>query len=136
MTDKQRQIAEYVAHHRLLSRYTETPSMLGLHVWPSPLYQSCPTVEQFAQELLKDSEFRALQLGNWLRTPEGEAISQAVSIVIPEAYGPAFNLAVDGLTLAAELQAKEGRQKAEGVALAVGVCVVLVLVIGAAGGGA
>lgn len=134
MTDKQRQIAEYVARHRLLSRYTETPSMLGPHVWPSPLYQDLPSVEQFAQELLKDSEFRALQLGNWLRTPEGEVISQAVGMVIPEAYGPAFNLAVDGLTLAAELQAKEGRQTAEGIALAVGACVVLVLVIGAAGG--
>jgi len=130
MTSKQRQIAEYIARHSLLSRYTETPLMLGPHTWPSSQYQELPTVEQFAQELLRDSEFRALQLGNWLRTPEGEVISQAVSMVIPEAYGPAFNLAIDGLTLAAELQAKEGRQTAERIGVTIGVGLVLALIFG------
>jgi hypothetical protein len=42
-----------------------------------------------------------------------------VSTVIPPVYGPAYQLAVKGLTLAAEDQAQEGRKTAGKIALGV-----------------
>jgi hypothetical protein len=79
--------------------------------------QQLPPLEQFRRELLEDAEFQALKLGNWLRTTNGKLIEEAVSMMIPPAYGPAYELAVKGLTLAAEDQAKAGRETAGIVAL-------------------
>ena len=69
--------------------------------------------------LLGDAEFRALQLGTWLGTTDGEVISQAVAQIIPPFYRPEYDLMVKGLTLAASLQAQEGQQVAGKVALGV-----------------
>lgn len=76
-----------------------------------------PPLEQFRRELLEDSEFRALKLGSWLGTTDGKLIAEAVSMVIPPAYAPAYELAVKGLTLAAQDQAAEGRRTAGAIAL-------------------
>jgi len=81
-----------------------------------------PTLEQFRRELLEDAEFRALNLGNWLGTTDGQIIAEAVSTVIPPAYGPAYQLALKGLMLAARDQSNEGRKTAG--AIAVGAIVV------------
>jgi hypothetical protein len=75
-----------------------------------------PSPEDYARTLLADGEFRALQLGTWLGTTDGEIISQAVAQVIPPFYRPEYELLVNGLTLAAKLQAQEGQWKAGMVA--------------------
>ena len=80
---------------------------------PNPL----PNPEDYARTLLADSEFRALQLGTWLGTTDGEIISCAVAQVIPLPYRPEYGLLVNGLTLAAKLQAQEGQAAAEKVLL-------------------
>lgn len=77
------------------------------------------TPEQYAQVLLGDTEFRALQLGTWLGTTDGEVISQAADQVIPPFYRPEYDLMIKGLTLAASLQSQEGQQVAGKVALGV-----------------
>ncbi len=80
-------------------------------------WRQVPTVEQFAKDLLADTEFRSLQLGTWLGTTDGEVIETAVGWVIPPFYRPEYDLAVDGLKLAARLQQQEGQQVAGRVAL-------------------
>ena len=77
------------------------------------------TPEQYAQVLLGDAEFRALQLGTWLGTTDGEVISQAVEQIIPPFYRPEYDLMVNGSTLAASLQSQEGQHVAGKVELRV-----------------
>jgi hypothetical protein len=96
--------------------------VLGHYVGPQfgldpylPQYWSpsaLPSVEELAAAMLQDGEFRALHLGSWLGTTDGQIVSEAVGFAIPLQYGAAYNLAVQGLTLAAEMQRDEGRQKA------------------------
>lgn len=71
-----------------------------------------PTIEQFAIALLQDAEFRSLQLGTWLCTTNGEVIEEAVGMVIDPFYAPEYELAVDGLKLAVQIQQQEGTQAA------------------------
>lgn len=71
-----------------------------------------PTVEEFAAALLQDAEFRSLQLGTWLGTANGKIIEEAVGMVIAPVYVPEYELAVDGLKLAAQIQQQEGTQAA------------------------
>ncbi len=85
----------------------------GRTAWQQPL----PTIGLFADNLVVDAEFRSLQLGTWLRTTDGEVIERAVGMVIPPFYGPEYDLAVNGLKLAARLQQQEGQQMAGKVAL-------------------
>lgn len=89
-----------------------------------------PTARQLADEFLNDADFRALQLGTWLRTPDGAALADAVVLVIPPEYRTVFNLAVEGLKLAADAQAQGDRNNAAklagGVVLA-GLCLALLL---------
>jgi hypothetical protein len=130
MTERHRQIAEYVAGHRVLGRYVRPISAEELNFWSSDPYPQLPGVEGLCEELLEDAEFRALQLGGILGTTEGQMIAEAVSMVIPPGYTAAFNLAVDGLTLAAQRQAEAGRRTAGGVALLVIVAAVVIAVLG------
>jgi hypothetical protein len=69
-----------------------------------------------------------LRLGTWLGTTDGQIISSAVATVIPPTYRPEYNLVVDGLKLAAELQA-QGKQK---VASIIGGVVLVVSGVGLA----
>jgi hypothetical protein len=115
MTEQQRQIASYVSRNRVLSPYLRQGGQPPLP-WLMAM-QQLPPLEQFRRELLEDAEFRALKLGSWLGTTDGKLIAEAVSMVIPPAYGPAYELAVKGLTLAAQDQAAEGRRTAGVVAL-------------------
>ncbi len=75
-------------------------------------WHTLPSPEQFAKDLLADAEFRSFQLGTWLGTTDGEVITTAVSMVIPPMYQPEFDLAVDGLKLAAHMQQQEGQKVA------------------------
>ncbi|MGO9763325.1 MAG: hypothetical protein ACLP1Q_18895 [Solirubrobacteraceae bacterium] len=121
MTDKQRQIASYVSRNRILGPYATqaraTGAMVPPHAWLHAMARQLPPLEQFRRELVEDSEFQALKLGSWLSTTDGQIIAEAVGAVIPPLYGPAYELAVSGLTLAAEDQAKAGRETAGAIAL-------------------
>lgn len=118
MTDQQRQIASYVSRNPVLGPYLrQAGSIQPPLVWLAAMQRQLPPLEQFRRELLEDSEFRALKLGSWLNTTDGKLIEEAVSMVIPPEYGPAYALAVRGLTLAAQDQAAEGRKTAGAIAL-------------------
>jgi hypothetical protein len=116
MTEQQRQIASYVSRNHVLSPYLRQGGQPPLP-WLMAMQRQLPPLEQFRRELLEDAEFRALNLGSWLGTTDGKLVAEAVSMVIPAAYTPAYELAVKGLTLAARDQAAEGRKTAGVVAL-------------------
>lgn len=86
-----------------------------------PFREPYPSAQEIASELLADSEFQALSLSSWLRSPDGELITEAVALVIPPIYRAEFDLAVEALQLAAAMQYEEGAsQRAAGAfALAV-----------------
>jgi hypothetical protein len=110
--DKCNKIADF-----LRRRITFLPNTSG-HPWGRTAWQQqLPTVEQFAKDLVADAECRSLQLGTWLGTTDGEVIETAVGMVIPPFYRPEYDLAVDGLKLAARLGQQQGQQVAERVAL-------------------
>jgi hypothetical protein len=98
-------------------------------------WEARPTVEQLAQELLHDAEFRALRLGTWLGTVDGEVITEAVEMVTPPFYRQDVELLVEALQLAAALQASEGQEKAGKLALsAIGAAALVALAIASSGG--
>lgn len=73
--------------------------------YPMPYYgPALPTVDEIAVDLVKDTGFRALQLGRFFTTPTGAVVAEAVELAIPRALSPEFGLIVDALTLAAEIQ--------------------------------
>ncbi len=80
-------------------------------------YLQPPTEAELAAELLEMAEFRALQLGSWLGTTEGEVITKAVEAVLPPYLRADIALLVAGLKLAAQLQQQKGQRVAGGVAL-------------------
>jgi SAM-dependent methyltransferase len=58
-------------------------------VYPTPIYSaSLPSAEQLADQFLSDTEFRALQLGDFFNTPTGEFLAEAVKLVIPDWLEP------------------------------------------------
>jgi hypothetical protein len=69
------------------------------------------SVETLAKELLALSEFRALELGAWLGTPDGEIFTQAVEAAMPPFYGEDVALIAEALRMAAKLQHEEMLQK-------------------------
>lgn len=71
-----------------------------------------PSVEQLADELLGIAEVRALRLGAWLTTPDGEMIAQAVEAMSPPLYRQDVELLVAALQLAAKRQQLEGQERA------------------------
>lgn len=118
MTDQQQRIARYVSCNPSFSPYLrQGQTMPPPRAWLEAMARQLPPLEQFRRELLEDAEFQALNLGSWLGTTDGQIIADAVSAVIPPIYGPAYQLAVKGLTLAAEDQARAGKETAGKIAL-------------------
>jgi hypothetical protein len=115
----------------MTSGYDEIPAYLESHPWFAPhvlaaqnpcgwplaARTTLPPAQELADELLADAGFRALKLGTWLGTPDGQLISEAVARMIPPGYQPVFSLTVDALQLAAQQQAEEGRRQAGAIAL-------------------
>jgi hypothetical protein len=108
------QIADFLRRRVTFVQNTSGYGWGGYSRW-----QPLPNIEQFAKDLVADAEFRTLQLGTWLGTTDGEVIETAVGMVIPPIYKPEYDLAVDGLKLAARLQEQEGQQVAGKVALSI-----------------
>ena len=99
------------------------------HAFRPPGWQTLPSLEGLAAELVGTSEFRALKLGSWLGSTDGQVIEQALHVVIPPAFKPQYELVLGGLRLAAKLQRQHGTRVAGRVALGViGVGTVLTVV--------
>jgi hypothetical protein len=100
--------------------------------WPlaSPGVASQYTARDVAGWLLKDTEFRALKLGTWLSTPDGQLLAAAVGALAPPPYGQDAELLITALQLAAQQQQAEARQK---ILAGVAVGGVLALAFGSAG---
>jgi hypothetical protein len=113
-------VNQTVKRDRLVAFLQQRPGLIP-RVNPMPwlIQESVLTVDQYSEVLLADAEFRSIQLGSFLGTPDGEIIGGAVGMLIPPIYKPEFDLLVDGLTYAAQLQAREGRQAAGKIALVV-----------------
>lgn len=57
-------------------------------------------------------EFRSLQFGSWLGTPDGEILERGVQKVLPPLYQGPYQILIQALELAAETnvhRAVEGR---------------------------
>jgi hypothetical protein len=107
--------------------------------WPRPQawdwnpYDGLTTgknAEQVAAELLADAEFRALRLGNWLSTPEGEFVAAAVTSLMPQLYAADADVLIKALQLAARQQQADARKT---IAAGVAIAAVGALAIGASG---
>jgi len=100
--------------------------------WPpaSPGVASQHTARDIAGWLLKDAEFRALKLGTWLSTPDGQLVAAAVQALAPPPYSQDAELLITALQLAAQQQQTEARQK---ILAGVAVGGVLALAFGSAG---
>jgi hypothetical protein len=79
------------------------------------------TPEQIAEHLLASTEFRALRLGTWLKTPKAEFIVAAVEALSPPPYQVDIDLLIDAIKLAAQAQQREAREKAVGIGLVVAI---------------
>ena len=68
--------------------------------------------QQLAEYLLASAEFRALRLGTWLQSPDGQLIAEAVEAISPPPLREDIELLVDALTLAAASQQGQSRARA------------------------
>ena len=96
-----------------------------------PFREPYPNAQEIASELLADSEFQALRLASWLRSPDGELIAKGVALVIPPMYRAEFDLAVEALQLAAAMQHEEGASQRAAGALALAVVTILGITVAA-----
>lgn len=90
---------------------TQQPSVASQH-----------TASEIAKALLEDAEFRALKLGTWLNTPDGELLAAAVTTLAPPPYQEDAKLLIEALQFAAQQQQADARTKL----LAVGALVAVV----------
>jgi hypothetical protein len=111
MDDRRRQLTEFLDQHVSLPRRVVGRAF----AWHPPIDR--PTAAELAGQLLATAEFRALGLGTWLGTPDGEFFTAAVEAVSPPFYRQDEELIVEALKLAAKMQS--GNRRAAG-ALALG----------------
>lgn len=116
MNSKQEEITVFVAQ-----RFAEWDHCFGMRrcarSGPSGLIGNPrrPTPQELANELVNDTDFRALQLGTWLGTTQGRIITAAVEAVTPLFYEEDVILIVEALQIAAAQQKDQGRQRAAGI---------------------
>ena len=137
-TTKQQQIAEFLDTHIVWPRAHAFGLWDAERPWAGPIYNpvpaSRPSVDELATELLGIAEFRALQLGTWLSTTDGQVIAEAVEMVTPPFYSEDVELLVAALRRAAQLQQVEGQQAAgKNALIAIGVAALVALFIFGAG---
>ena len=120
MDDRQRQLTEFLDQHVNLPKRVAGRAF----AWHPPIDR--PTAAELAGQLLATAEFRALSLGTWLGTPDGEFFTAAVEAVSPPFYRQDEELIVEALKLAAKMQS--GNRRAAG-ALALGAVVAGIFLI-------
>lgn len=87
------------------------------HVLGPPPVASALTVEQLVEMLLADAAFRALKLGTFLNTPDGQVLAPAVSMLTPPPYQQDATLLLKALQLAAQKQHEQARTAVVGGAI-------------------
>jgi hypothetical protein len=88
----------------------------------SPSMASAYSAQQIAEALFADAEFRALKLGTFLNTPDGQLLAAAVEALTPPPYRDDIALLVEALQLAAKMQHDAARETfVKGVVVALGV---------------
>jgi hypothetical protein len=97
-------------------------------IGPYCMGASRPQAEVVANELLADAEFRAIQLGTWMNTPDGQLIGSVVSSLVPGVYRSEIRLLIRALQLAAALQRNAGKQRAEQVLVVAAVAALLIAI--------
>lgn len=136
---KQEQIAEFLNTHIVWPRIAYGFGLWDAELpWGDPICNPArgprPSVDELARELLGIAEFRALQLGTWFSTTDGQVIAEAVEMVTPPFYSEDVELLVAALQRAAQLQQVEGQQAAGRNALvAIGVAALVALFVFAIG---
>ena len=126
------EIARFVARKRL----QPGPSFVSLPdfgnrwetMFNAPQLPMADPVEELAQRLYADAEWKALQLATFINAPDGKLISEAVGMVIP--FQPEYDLWVNAMQRAAQMQYTEGSKPAGRFALAA--TVVLIVIVGLA----
>lgn len=103
----------------------DPPGTVGLRAADSSTVTWFTEAEQLGEALVDDVGFRALELGTWLNSPDGELIAAAVQRVLPPAYRLEYDLVVEALKFAASRQQQEGWRKAVGVGVFAGVGLLL-----------
>jgi hypothetical protein len=98
------QIARYIRSHPEFAPYAPQ-SGYPAGIWTRGTLPSC-TAPELADELLEDVGFRALELGGFLSTPDGELIASGVELALPATDRRVVSLAVDALKLAATKQSE------------------------------
>jgi hypothetical protein len=103
-------LAEYLA--KFIQAWPRQPQPWGYNYpyQPAPI-ASQRTAGDVAGWLLADAEFRALKLGNWLSTPDGELVMAAIGMLAPAPYAQDAQLLAEALQLAAQQQQAEARKK-------------------------
>jgi methylmalonyl-CoA mutase cobalamin-binding subunit len=94
-----------------LERFTEQRPQQTRYWLVQPTMSEHYTTAQIADALLADAEFRALKLGTWLSTPDGQLVTSAVIALSPPPYQQDIELLTEALQLAAARQQAEARQK-------------------------
>jgi hypothetical protein len=103
MDDRQRQLTGFLDQQVRLPR-RDLGSAFG---WRPPIARA--SAAELAGRLLASAEFRALGLGTWLGTLDGEFLTGAVEAVSPPFYRQDEELLVDALKLAAKMQSDNQR---------------------------
>jgi hypothetical protein len=94
MADQQA-IAEYL---RRSVPFTQPLPSRRRYVARAPIqWFPLPTSQDLAEQWLNNAEFRALQLGTWLNTSDGQILAAAVESVLAPGYREEFELLVDAL---------------------------------------
>jgi hypothetical protein len=110
-----------------------------IHDWPrDPTWQAGPfgfrplpamayqvSVDELAGQILQTVGFRALRLGSWLNTPDGELIAAAVELLTPPPYAIDAQLLIDALEVAANRQRSAEREKVMGIGVVAAIGAVL-----------
>jgi hypothetical protein len=109
MTDKLTALVGYLNRRSVEAAYGHPQYWVNHLLPPVPSLVTQTDVEAFAAYLLQDAEFRAINLGTWLGTTEGQIFATAVEHALPPVYRPYTHLFVAALRRAAELQ-HEGKQ--------------------------
>jgi hypothetical protein len=100
MSEQSQLVAQYIARRPEFSPYVPRDGY-PYGIW-APNHSPALTADEIAHAMLEDVGFEALKLGGFLRTPDGELIVEGVGLALSPVDRPAFKLAVDALTLAAE----------------------------------
>lgn len=82
---------------------------------PQPAMAYQISAEELAGQMFETVGFRALRLGSWLSTPDGELIGAAVELLTPPPYEVDAKLLVDALKIAATKQRSAEWDKAVGI---------------------